>query len=240
MPTYTELGQGTPLVFIHGLGSRKEAWVHQHPLAKKYRLIIPDLRGHGENALEEGITVKNFAQDIITLLDELGIESAFICGLSLGGIVAQEVYKRAPERVRGLILSNTTSYIHPFFASHFLYEARMNYKDEDYIDEIINRGLHKKRHAQKAREAFLIRDCYMNAAVAPVGLNYYPILLSINVPVLLIGSTCDKVTPILNIISMRYFTPKARMIIFPGTGHLSNIERPILFNHHVKEFIEGI
>ena len=93
--------------------SRKQegSLVPQHELANRYRLVIPDLRGHGETEMNEGITVKNFALDIIELLEYLEIPSAFICGLSLGGIVAQELYKQRPDLVKGLILSNTTSYV---------------------------------------------------------------------------------------------------------------------------------
>lgn len=111
MLAYTDIGQGTPIVFIHGLGSRKEAWRRQHELAEKYRLIIPDLRGHGETELETDISVANFAHDVLDLLNHLEVETAYICGLSLGGIVAQEIYRQAPERVKGLILSNTASFI---------------------------------------------------------------------------------------------------------------------------------
>jgi 3-oxoadipate enol-lactonase len=117
MLSYNDLGTGTPIVLIHGLGSKKEAWIPQHELANRYRLIIPDLRGHGETIMNEDLTIKNFALDIINLLEYLKISSAFICGLSLGGIVAQELYKQRPEIVRGLILSNTTSYI-PFFLAN--------------------------------------------------------------------------------------------------------------------------
>ena len=111
MLVYQDIGKGTPLVMIHGLGSKKEAWEPQHELANLFRLILPDLRGHGETKLDQDLSIKNFAIDIIHLLDFLHIPSAYICGLSLGGIIAQEIYRQHPERVKGLILANTTSYI---------------------------------------------------------------------------------------------------------------------------------
>ena len=73
MLTYKDLGSGTPIVLLHGLGSTKEAWVSQHELANKYRLIIPDLRGHGETVINENFTIKNFALDIIQLIEHLNI-----------------------------------------------------------------------------------------------------------------------------------------------------------------------
>ncbi|WP_071393168.1 alpha/beta fold hydrolase [Bacillus tuaregi] len=93
MLAYHDIGSGIPLVLIHGLGSRKEAWKPQYELAARYRLIIPDLRGHGETSFNDSFTMQNFAKDIRNLIEYLRIPDAFICGLSLGGMVAQELYK---------------------------------------------------------------------------------------------------------------------------------------------------
>ena len=141
MLTYKDLGSGTPIVLLHGLGSTKEAWVSQHELANKYRLIIPDLRGHGETVINENFTIKNFALDIIQLIEHLNIPSAFICGFSFGGIVAQELYKQRPDLVKGLILSNTTSYIPPFFASNMI-----NMSQQDLIEHILSTGLYDESY----------------------------------------------------------------------------------------------
>src|SRR3954467_4078729 len=123
MLKYNDLGTGTPIILIHGLGSKKEAWTPQHELANKYRLVIPDMRGHGETEINEDLTIKNFASDIIKLMEHLDISSAFICGFSLGGIVTQEIYKQRPDMVKGLILSNTTSYIPSMFGNSIIDES---------------------------------------------------------------------------------------------------------------------
>ncbi len=101
------MGSGEPLVLIHGLGERKEAWVCQYALANSYDLIIPDLPGHGQSTPAEEVSIEAFARDTLELLDVLGVESAHICGLSMGGVVAQEMYRMAPDRCRSLILVNT-------------------------------------------------------------------------------------------------------------------------------------
>jgi pimeloyl-ACP methyl ester carboxylesterase len=126
------------------------------------------------------------------------------------------------------------------FASSVVYNAERNHTKEDYIDEIVNRGLYSKRKIEKAKEAFLIRESYMRATVAPIGLNYFPILPTINVPVLLIGGARDRVTPILNLCLMAMFIRRVQKVIFPNTGHLSNIERSTLFNRCVSDFIGNI
>lgn len=239
MLSYNDLGTGTPIVLIHGLGSKKEAWIPQHELANRYRLIIPDLRGHGETIMNEDLTIKNFALDIINLLEYLKISSAFICGLSLGGIVAQELYKQRPEIVRGLILSNTTSYI-PFFPANgiiHLSNQLLQTDQQKLIDQIVKAALYDNSYQKEARKAFHIRDTYIKSAKAPIGINYYSFLPFIKKPVLLIGSTHDKVTPSINIYLMKLFIRDARLSIFRNTGHLSNIEKKDLFNKHLHDFI---
>ena len=235
MLTYKDLGSGTPIVLLHGLGSTKEAWVSQHELANKYRLIIPDLRGHGETVINENFTIKNFALDIIQLIEHLNIPSAFICGFSFGGIVAQELYKQRPDLVKGLILSNTTSYIPPFFASNMI-----NMSQQDLIEHILSTGLYDESYREEARKTFHIRDTYMESMKASIGVNYLSLLTTIKKPVLLIGSTHDKVTPSLNLYLMKTFIWRAQIAILKDTGHLSNIEKKDLFNQHIKDFIAAI
>ena len=235
MLTYKDLGSGTPIVLLHGLGSTKEAWVSQHELANKYRLIIPDLRGHGETVINENFTIKNFALDIIQLIEHLNIPSAFICGFSFGGIVAQELYKQRPYIVKGLILSNTTSYIPPFFASNII-----NMSQQDLIEHILSTGLYDESYREEARKTFHIRDTYMESMKASIGVNYFSVLTTIKKPVLLIGRTHDKVTPSLNLYLMKTFIWRAQIAILKDTGHLSNIEKKDLFNQHIKDFIAAI
>ena len=239
MLKYNDLGSGTPIVFIHGLGSRKEAWVPQHELANRFRLVIPDMRGHGETEMNEGITIKNFALDIIALIEHLEIPSAFICGFSLGGIVAQELYKQRPDLVRGLILSNTTSYIPSMLATKIINESSKLLKKSEYelVEHIVKRGLYNSAYNEEAKKAFCIRDTYLESAKAPIGINYFSLLPSIRKPVLLIGSTHDKVTPTVNIYLMKALIRQAHSAILKNTGHLSNIEQKELFNKHVTDFI---
>ncbi|MFY4775342.1 alpha/beta fold hydrolase [Metabacillus sp. RGM 3146] len=240
MLSYNDLGTGTPVVLIHGLGSKKEAWLPQHDLANRYRLIIPDMRGHGETVINEDLTVKNFALDIIKLLENLNIPSAFICGLSLGGIVAQELYKQRPDMVKGLILANTTSYIPSIFANNIINQSYelLRKGNQELVEHIVMRGLYDKVYKEEARNAFYIRDTYIESAKAPVGLNYFSVLPTIRKPVLLIGSTHDKVTPSYNLYLMKPFIRHSKTVLLKNTGHLSNIEKKDLFNRHVTDFID--
>lgn len=238
MLAYMDIGEGTPILFIHGLGSRKEAWMPQFPLSDKYRLILPDLRGHGETEVEDNISLEQFAKDIWELLDKLQIESVYVCGLSLGGVVAQELYRQAAARINGLILANTTSYISPFFAKGILRQASESYLDNAFAASIAERGIYNRSYFEEAKNAFLIRPSYLAAAKAPVGTNYLSLLPKISKPVLLIGSTHDRVTPLMNLYTMQWYLKQARTAILPFTGHLSNIEQKEAFNRHIDQFIQ--
>jgi pimeloyl-ACP methyl ester carboxylesterase len=241
MLTYVDIGSGTPLVLIHGLGSRKEAWIPQHELAEHYRLIIPDLRGHGENPYENGISMFSFAEGIRDLLKDLKIDSAYICGLSLGGLVAQEFYKQFPYMVKGLILSNSTSYIPSLFANGIIQDTKelLDKGDkEKLLDAIISRSIYNKNYSDEARNAFLIRDTYLESAKAPIGINYLPTMMICDKPVLVISSTHDKVVPPVNQYMQWYLTSRTRFRIIES-GHLSNIEQANKFNNLILEFIGG-
>jgi len=242
MLAYDDLGKGTPIVLIHGLGSKKEAWAPQHELADKYRLIIPDLRGHGETAINEDFTIENFARDIIQLLDTLKVPSAFICGLSLGGMVAQELYLQRPDMVRGLILSNTTSYIPYLFANSMIHviDHLMQQNKQELLEHIVTTSLYNQSYKEEAIKAFEIKDTYLESAKASIGINYFSALPTITKPVLLIGSTHDQITPFFNLIIMKALIRNARTALLKDTGHLSNIERRDLFNQYVEGFIDEI
>ncbi len=106
---YDNVGQGEPLLLIHGIYSSRRQWVPQvAQLKSKYRVITCDLRGHGQSsASTDSYSVKLFADDLVAMLDELGIDRVICCGHSFGGLVAQEMAISHPERVRGIILAET-------------------------------------------------------------------------------------------------------------------------------------
>jgi len=107
---YEEHGQGPPLVMILGLGQDTATWSFQIPeLSNRLRLIVFDNRDCGKSSrCLDDYTTRTMAQDTIGLMDHLGIDQAHICGISMGGMIAQQVALVAPERVNSLILASTT------------------------------------------------------------------------------------------------------------------------------------
>src|SRR4051795_4062954 len=108
---YTDSGVGsaTPIVFLHGVGSDKSAWAPQllH-FAKDRRSVAFDYPGYGDSdTAPEGTSRDDYATTIFAAMTELGIQSAHICGLSLGGVVAIAMHALWPKRVKSLILADT-------------------------------------------------------------------------------------------------------------------------------------
>jgi pimeloyl-ACP methyl ester carboxylesterase len=111
---YQSFGHGDPLVLIHGLGSDHRMWTPQfEPFAARYHVIAYDCRGHGASSgVPPGYALTDLAKDLARLLDGLKIKRACLCGVSFGGIVAQQFAISYPARCRALILSDTFSEVH--------------------------------------------------------------------------------------------------------------------------------
>jgi aminoacrylate hydrolase len=109
---YEDYGQGPPLIMILGLGQDIATWNFQiSELSKHLRLIVFDNRDSGKSSRSsQNYTTQIMAQDILGLMDHLGIDRTHLLGTSLGGMIAQQVALIAPERVNNLILSSTTSW----------------------------------------------------------------------------------------------------------------------------------
>src|SRR5262245_65011133 len=106
---YEDVGQGVPLVLVHGHPFDRSMWRDQvRAFREHYRVITFDLRGYGETTVIPCKTLLGeFARDIAGLLDYLGVADVILGGLSMGGQIALEFYRLFPRRVRALILADT-------------------------------------------------------------------------------------------------------------------------------------
>jgi 3-oxoadipate enol-lactonase len=240
---YQTIGKGEPIVFIHGLGQTQNAWELQKELADQFQLFIPTLRGHGESLITENMTLKYFADDILKMLDDNRIESAHFCGLSLGGVIVQEIFKQSPKLVRSMILANTTSYV-PSFALDLAIQERESslnqLSDEQYITQTAGNTLYKPtdQELHQAVKTFHInRETYVQSSRAIRGINYLPIL-GASTPIHIIASSNDNVTPYMyNAHLTKMWARGAKMSVLNNAGHLSNIQKPGQFNQIVRDFV---
>src|SRR5205807_8595372 len=103
-------GEGVPVLFVHGFPSDRTVWRHQLAALSRVRRIAPDLRGVGGSGVPpgaDGYSLTRYADDLVAVLDALGVRQAVVCGLSMGGYVTFELLRRHPARVKALILADT-------------------------------------------------------------------------------------------------------------------------------------
>lgn len=244
--SYNHFGSGEPLLLIHGLGERKEGWTCQHELADEFELIIPDLRGHGENKQYEDISIESFALDLFALLDKLNIKKVNICGLSMGGIIAQEMYRIAPERCRSLILVSTAHYA-PENLIKWVY----------YIRKWRSRSLTKEQQQMISARTCLYswndeliskfntfyspnREGYIQSMEACLTFDYRDLLKKINVPTLVTGGQYDAIIPLWVQIDMHRMIPNSELVIFKDAGHIAKLEKAEEFNQTIRKFLRKL
>ncbi|WP_040204649.1 alpha/beta fold hydrolase [Neobacillus jeddahensis] len=241
---YLHFGNGEPLMLIHGLGEGKEGWKNQFELADQYELIIPDLRGHGECSKLDGISIPNFASDLIELLKELQIENAHILGLSMGGAVAQEIFRQAPYLCRSLLLVSTFHFF-PKKLKTLLFNNR-----KAKFEEVAATGNQSEYLAHMAlyswRKDMMETFChffhpkhqiFLESLKMCLEVNNRSLLPKINVPTLIIGGQYDSVLPVWIQACMHKLIPNSEFIIMRNTGHLAKLEVKDRFNRLVRRFL---
>lgn len=240
---YLRLGVGEPLVFIHGLGEVKEGWSNQFEFADQFELIIPDLRGHGEYHSPGEISIQSFAADVINLLKDLNIESAHICGLSMGGMVAQEIYRQAPHMCRSLMLVSTFHYAPKRLGELFI-KYRKARSESLSLNSQINTAARVCLYSwdEKNIEEFNKyykpnREYYFQSMKACLKVNNVCLLPTINIPTLIIGGQYDSVTPVWIQLLMHKAIRHSEFVIFKNTGHIAKLEAKEAFNEVLRNFL---
>lgn len=110
---YETTGSGPPLVFLHGAWVDRRQWAPQRDrFDDEYEVVTPDLRGHGDST-GGPLDAERMAEDLAALCDALGHDRPVVCGLSMGGVVAQQFALSYPDRVAGLVLANTVRTLPP-------------------------------------------------------------------------------------------------------------------------------
>ncbi|OLS41855.1 alpha/beta fold hydrolase [Bacillus sp. MRMR6] len=240
---YLRLGAGEPLVFIHGLGEVKEGWSNQFEFANQYDLIIPDLRGHGDYLSPGEISIKHFALDVIHLLKELKIESAHICGLSMGGMVAQEIYRQAPDMCRTLMLVSTYHYAPKRLGKWFLKyrQAKADIKTQEEMRETAAKVCLYSWSKENFDKFFQFykpnREYYFKSMEACLKVNNLCLLPQIKAPTLIIGGQYDSLTPAWIQLLMHKQIKHSEFVIFRNTGHIAKLEAKDAFNNVLRNFL---
>ena len=252
---YSDLGQGPPLLLIHGFPLSRQLWEPQlKGLAGAARIIAPDLRGHGESEAVPGLySMDQLADDCAALLTHLGLtQPVVVCGLSMGGYVAFAFYRRHPARVRGLIFAATK-------AGADTPEGRAGREKNALLAQEKGAGLiaeamlpkmfSPQTYAAQPSVVAQVKVMMEDASVAGVvgallGMrdrpDSTPTLGQIAVPTLVLHGADDQLIPPKEGEAIAAGIKGAQLHLIPEAGHLLNLEQPEAFNAAVRDFLKAL
>lgn len=245
---YEVHGVGQPLLFIHGLGSSTRDWELQVPeFSKTYQVITFDLRGHGKSDKPaEPYSISMFASDTAGLLKALGVESAHVVGLSLGGGVAFQLAIDSPALVRTMVIVNSAPelVVRTFKDRLGIWQrfAVVRLLGMRRMGEILSKRLFPKAEQAPLRTTFVERwaendpRAYQNATRAMIGWSVMDKLGSIRCPTLIVSADQDY-TPVALKEAYVKLIPNAQLVVIPDAHHATPVEQPEKFNAALKDFL---
>ncbi|WP_028866253.1 alpha/beta fold hydrolase [Psychromonas aquimarina] len=257
---YLDKGQGPVLLFGHSYLWDSEMWAPQvEALSKHYRCIVPDLWSHGQSDAAPGETrnLADYAQDLLSLMDHLEIDTFSVIGLSVGGMWGAELTLSAPERVKALVLMDTFIGLEPQVTHHKYFAmldmiSSVRQVPEPLIEQItplffardveqenpqlVNRfkkglqgitGQQAVDVAQIGRMVFGRRDLFDEVE-------------KLTLPTLIMTGMQDIPRPPLEAQLMQDAICGSRLMLIPDAGHISNLEQPEFVTEKLSEFLQSV
>lgn len=220
---YREKGTGEPLILLHGNGENGEYFVHQMEyFSKRYRVIAVDTRGHGLSPRGVGpFTIRQFAEDLCSFMEENHIERANLLGFSDGANIAMIFAMKYPERVKKLILNGGNLNAKGVKPSVQI-PIEIGYKVA---------SMFAKKSPQAMRNAEMLRLMVKEPDIDPAG------LVAVRLPTLVIAGTGDMIKQSHTELIYKSL-PDARLAIIQGNHFIAN-KNAKEFNERVEEFLEG-
>ncbi len=254
---YEVYGEGEPLLLIMGLGANHLGWALHVPVyAEEFQVIVFDNRGVGQSSFPEDteFTIPLLADDAAALLDALGIDIAHVYGVSLGGMIAQDLALRHPEMVRSLILGATTpGGANAVPAEPEALSALLDLGDADNgaagagLLEVLFSPEYLTDHGSEWLERFQSAadypatpsETYTAQLLAGAGHDTYDRLPDIAAPTLVIHGTDDPLFPVDNGRTLAERIPGAELFLLEGARHGYLMERQADADAAVLEFLRA-
>ena len=256
LPSYDDTTHGPPVLLVHGFPHARRFWAPMVAALGRgdgeVRAIAPDLRGFGDTPARAPMTLDQHADDLVALLDHLGIARAVVCGLSMGGYVALALWRRHPGRVRALVLADTRATAD---------DDAQRAKRDELAEVARTRGsaavaeaqlagaLGKTTRAGDPARVEGLRQLMATASVdgivgALAAMRDRPdatgTLAGITVPTLVVVGTEDVLTPPKDARALAAGIPGATLVEIPAAGHVSAWERPEAFADALRTFVAGL
>ncbi|HEX6711774.1 MAG TPA: alpha/beta fold hydrolase [Thermoleophilaceae bacterium] len=249
---YDVHGEGDPLVCVHGLGCDRRAWVMQiQPFSQQYKTVLFDNRDVGQSSLAPGdYSTADMADDVLALADHLELPGFHLLGISLGGMVSQQVALKAPERVRTLTLAVTHGGVQKAgrLRGHLLGSYARHLSPEDQVDNLLYLCYTEAFFENDEMYAFMKNallenpypqppEAFARQAAAGAHHDVRDRLAELTMPVHVIGAERDLMIPVWKSRELASLIPGSKLTIIDGQGHGVMWEGAEEFNAAVTEFL---
>jgi 3-oxoadipate enol-lactonase len=235
------------IVMVNSLGTNLRMWDHQVALlSRNLRVVRYDCRGHGGSDVPAGpYTIERLGLDLLALLDTLQIERAYICGLSLGGMITLWFAAQNPDRVTRGVFANTAACI----GTTEIWNARIDAVRTGGMaavrDAVLARFLSegfRQRHPEVVRQIGEMIQAtnptgYIGACAALRDGDLREMVPTIHVPSLIIAGALDESTPLSQSQELHAAIMGSELVVLHEAAHLSNVEQPDEFSKAVLGFL---
>ena len=253
-----DTGSGLPIVLVHGFPLDHTMWNAQiDALSETYRVIAPDLRGFGQSGVTGGkVTMEQFADDLAALLDALAVDCPVVfCGLSMGGYVAWQFWRKYTSRVKALILCDTRAVADTAqVAAGRLETAEGVLRDgpaalvDMMVPKLFAPAVAGDRpELVRSLGRVMLSGDRRGIAAAGRGMAERPdvtdVLGQIDCPTLVIVGQHDAISTVEEMRGIAAAIPGAKLVEIVGSGHMSPMEKPVEVNAAIMEFLaklEGV
>jgi 3-oxoadipate enol-lactonase len=246
---WDQQGEGPPLLLIMGLGWTSQMWHRSRPvLAAQFRTIALDNRGVGQSDVPPGpYPIALMASDAAAVLDAAGVESAHICGMSMGGMIAQEFALQCPQRVRSLILGCTApGGPHAVQAEREVIQLLMAPRTSPeemakainpYIYDAGTSDERKEEDLAVRRPWFPTPEGYLAQLQGIMAWEAYSRLPQIAAPTLVIHGESDRLVPPENGRRIAARIPNAKLVMIPNASHIFPTDQTEAVHRTILDFL---
>lgn len=248
-------GRGQPVLLVHAFPLDHSMWDAQvAALATRHRVIAPDLRGFGQSEVCEGtVTMEQFADDLAGLLEALEVREPIVfCGLSMGGYIGWQFYRKHPSRVRAMILCDTRAIPDTPEARagrKEMIERTLREGSEPIAQSMIPKLLAASTIASEPGLVAAVRRVItandpQGIVAAARGISQRPdateLLPQIRCPCLVIVGKFDAISTLEEMQSIAAKIPGARLVTIAGAGHLTPLEQPAHTTAAIESFLASL
>jgi pimeloyl-ACP methyl ester carboxylesterase len=249
---YQRAGDGPPLVLLHGFVGDSREWRRQlDDLSDEFTVVAWDAPGSGGSSdPPESFGLPDYADCLAGFVDALGLKRPHVCGLSFGGVLALELYRRHPEIPKALVLAGAyagwAGSLGPEAADQRLRKSLeiADLPPDGFVGALIP-GMFSQSPPADAVDEFgaIMSECRpdgFRAMVRCIACDVSDVLPLISVPTLLLYGDEDVRADLKVAEAMHAAIPGSKLVVLSGVGHMSSVEAPEAFNEEVRRFLRAV